>query len=375
MSSALLFAAIVAIWIGVLVPRWLRHEHARDGQLRLRRFSRRREGDRQDGDTNARAGVSQGGQPRNARFADHGEPREDHANAGEAGRYRDAGAAEYDLAPRTYDVAYASVARNGNTGDTAQLYETDEAPAPVRSYGWSADEYFRHERASQRAPHRDRRPVERREQNGRERREPPQHDERRQHGSRSDGARYGSRRNDSRRNDSARSDSRRNDSARDHQEQRPGNRGRRPARYRATAESQRRAGLARARRRLLGTLITLTAAATGLAYLRLAAWWTVIVPVVLLGGYLALLRETAHADAEARERSAVQAGRARDAEARRKAEAEAAAGRTTGTDVPTELSWDSAETHPSAEIIDISGRVADELYDQYADAKLRAVGD
>lgn len=365
MSSALLFAAIVAIWIGVLVPRWLRHEHARDGQLRLRRFSRRRAGDQQDGDTNARAGVSQGGRPRNTRFADHGEPRDDHAEAGEAGRYRDAVPAEYNLAPRIYDAAYASVARNGNTGDTAQLYETDEAPAPVRSYGWSADEYFRHERASQRAPHRDRHPVERREQNGRERREPPQQDGRRQHGGRSDGARSESRRNHSPRNDSGR----------DHREQRPGNRGRRPAGYRATADSERRARLTRARRRLLGTLITLTAAATGLAYLRLAAWWTVIVPVVLLGGYLALLREAAHADAGARERSAVRAGRARDAEARRKAEAEVAAGRTTGTSVPTELSWDSAETDPSAEIIDISGRVADELYDQYADAKLRAVGD
>ncbi len=359
MSSALLFAAIVAIWIGVLVPRWLRHEHARDGQLRLRRFSWRREGDQQEGDTNARAGVSQGGRPRNTRFDDHGEPREDHAKAGEAGRYRGAVPAEYNPAPRIYDVAYASDARNGNAGDTAQLYETDEAPAPVRSYGWSADEYFRHERASQRAPHRDRHPVERREQNGRERREPPQHDGRRQHGGRSDGAR---------------SHSRRNDSRREHEEQRPGNRARRPAGYRTTADSERRARLTRARRRLLGTLITLTAATTVLAYLRLAAWWIVIVPVVLLGSYLTLLREAAHADAEARERSGVQAGRARDAEARRKADAEAAAGHTTGTSVPTGLDWDSAETAPSAEIIDISGRVADELYDQYADAKLRAVG-
>ena len=38
-SSAILYVAIVAIWIRVLVPRWLRHEHAHDGHLRLRRFS------------------------------------------------------------------------------------------------------------------------------------------------------------------------------------------------------------------------------------------------------------------------------------------------------------------------------------------------
>ena len=136
---------------------------------------------------------------------------------------------------------------------------------------------------------------------------------------------------------------------------------------------------------MLWTLITLTVVGAGLAYLRLAAWWIVVPTVVLLGGYLLLLREAAHADAEARELLVVQARRARDAEARRKAEAgawagagagaEAGAGRTTGISVPTGLVWDSAETDPSAEIIDISGRVGDQLYDQYADAKLRAVGD
>jgi hypothetical protein len=30
---------------------------------------------------------------------------------------------------------------------------------------------------------------------------------------------------------------------------------------------------------------------------------------------------------------------------------------------------------PSAQIIDISGRIGDQLYDQYADAEVRAVGD
>ena len=308
MSSAILFAAIVVIWIGALVPRWLRHEHAHDGQLRLRRFSGQR----------AANSLSQ-----------------------------------------NYDTAYVAAAGNGNAGDMAQLYEMDEAPARVRSYGWSADEYLRHERehlrherTRQRAPHDDRHPVERQEQSGRERRRPPQDDQRPQHGGRSD-------------------------SGPDHEEQRPGNRGRLPAENRATADSERRARMVRGRRRMLWMLITLTAAGTGLAYLRLAAWWIVIPPVALLGGYLLVLREAARADAEARERSAVQARHAQEAEARRKAEAEpeAAPGRTTGTSVPTGLVRDSAETDQHAEIIDISERVGDQLFDQYAEAKLRAVGD
>jgi hypothetical protein len=309
-SSAILFAAIVVIWIGALVPRWLRYEHAHDGQLRLRRFSGQR----------AANSLSQ-----------------------------------------NYDTAYVPAAGNGNAGDMAQLHEMDEAPARVRSYGWSADEYLRHERehlrherTRQRAPHDDRHPVERQEQSGRERRRPPQHDQRPQHGGRSD-------------------------SGPDHEEQRPGNRGRLPAENRATADSERRARMVRGRRRMLWMLITLTAAGTGLAYLRLAAWWIVIPPVALLGGYLLVLREAARADAEARERSAVQARHAQEAEARRKAEAEAepeaAPGRTTGTSVPTGLVRDSAETDQHAEIIDISERVGDQLFDQYADAKLRAVGD
>jgi hypothetical protein len=33
------------------------------------------------------------------------------------------------------------------------------------------------------------------------------------------------------------------------------------------------------------------------------------------------------------------------------------------------------EEEPSAQIIDISARVGDQLYDQYADATVRAVGD
>ena len=126
---------------------------------------------------------------------------------------------------------------------------------------------------------------------------------------------------------------------------------------------------------MLWLLITLTAVGAGLVYLRLAAWWIIIPPVALLGGYLLVLREAARADAEAREFLVVQARHARKAEARRRAEAEAAPRRTTGTSVPGGLVPDSAETDPRAEIIDISERVGDQLYDQHADARLRAVGD
>jgi hypothetical protein len=355
-SSAILFAAIVVIWIGVLVPRWLRHDHARDGHLQLRRFSQQRTAGQQDGDTNARTGFSQGRRPRYTSFGDHGDPRKDHAKTGRADRDRGAVLSGHNSLSQNYNVAYVPAARNGNTGDMAQSYETDEAPAPVRSYGWSADEYLRHEReylrherTSLRTPHNGRHPVERQEKSGRQRREPPQHDERPQHGGRSG-------------------------SGPDHEE-RPGHRGRLPAENRATADSERRARMVRGRRRMLGMLITLSAVGAGLVYLRLAAWWIVIPPVALLGGYLLVLREAAHADAEARELLAVQARHAREAEARRKAEAEAAPGRTTGTSVPTGLIRDSAETDQRAEIIDISERVGDQLYDQHADAKLRAVGD
>ena len=72
MSSAILYAAIVAIWIGVLVPRWLRHDHARDGHLRLRRFSRRRDTVPDAGEASARAGFSDDGRPRYTSFGGSG---------------------------------------------------------------------------------------------------------------------------------------------------------------------------------------------------------------------------------------------------------------------------------------------------------------
>ena len=319
MSSAILYAAIVAIWIGVIVPRWLRHDHARDGHLRLRRFSRRRDTVPDAGEASARAGFSDNGRLRYASFGGPG------------------------TAPTAQGGPDESVA--GPSGSEF------DAPAPVRPYGWSAEEYVRQERTGQR----DRQgKAERRHAE----RPPRPHDG----------------------------------------EQAVPGPGERPG----TADSEQRARVVRGRRRILWMLVVLTAIAIGFAYLSVAAWWIVVPPTVLLLGYLMLLREAAHADAEARERAVVLPRRAREAETRRAREAEAQrareaeaqraaeaqreqarraalAGTPPGGPAPVwaahERVWAAHETVSHAEIIDISERVGDQLYDQYADAKLRAVGD
>ena len=104
-------------------------------------------------------------------------------------------------------------------------------------------------------------------------------------------------------------------------------------------------------------LLLLTAVAGACTALKLTSWWVCIPPAGMLGAYLLLLREAALADAEqARRRVAmewrVQAARQRAYEAAMERDAQ-----------------------PSAQIIDISARVGDQLYDQYADATVRAVGD
>jgi len=43
--------------------------------------------------------------------------------------------------------------------------------------------------------------------------------------------------------------------------------------------------------------------------------------------------------------------------------------------VPLTATASAAEAAPDAEVIDISARVSDQVYDQYADATERAVGD
>jgi len=117
----------------------------------------------------------------------------------------------------------------------------------------------------------------------------------------------------------------------------------------------------RARRRMLTTLVTLTFVALALAAEGMAPWWIIVPPVGMLGLLVLLLHEAARADAEVAERrAAVHAARAAQLAARKPAAREAQV---------------SAAPEPTAQIIDISARVSDQLYDQYADAAVRAVGD
>ena len=119
-----------------------------------------------------------------------------------------------------------------------------------------------------------------------------------------------------------------------------------------------------ARRRVLGMLLVLAIASGVLAYTKMAAWWVVVPPTVMLLGYLALLHEAGKADAERRDVARARAA----AEAAAVAAAERAAPPAPAAPVPA----------PDAEVIDISASLTvagHKFYDQYADAKLRAVGD
>jgi hypothetical protein len=138
----------------------------------------------------------------------------------------------------------------------------------------------------------------------------------------------------------------------------------------------RRAEVLKARRRLLSTLITLTVIAVGLAVTRIDAYWIVIPPTVLLTGYLMLLRQFTHIDAERARR----ADRIRGAEAGARASQEPVAPRgPVPAAMPATGESDTGSGTPvapdGAEIIDISGRIGDQVYDQYSDAANRAVGD
>jgi len=109
-------------------------------------------------------------------------------------------------------------------------------------------------------------------------------------------------------------------------------------------------------------LLALVTGSGALAYTKMAAWWVVLPPTVMLFGYLVLLREASRADAERRKL----------ARARAAAAAAVAAARRAAPPAP------AAPPVPDAEVIDISASLitaGQEFYDQYADAKLRAVGD
>ena len=327
MSSAILYVAIVAIWIGVLVPRWLRHEHAHDGHLRLRRFSLG--GRQRASDAAARAGFSEDGHPRYTRSG--GDVQADRPQQSPV-----TGPRSHNLLSQDYNSPYVSVPVSRNTGGMAQPYETDMAPSRVRSYGWSAEEYVRQERRHERDPRGGKRPGESLA------------------GSHHDRHRDGEPVTASAASATPAAST--------------GDSGERPG----TAARKRRARMIRGRRRTPCMLLVLTVAVMCLAFLGPAAWWIAIPPVVLLAGYLLLLREAAHADAEARERQARERSAAMARQAR---EARQAADAQRGTRTGSSPAWPAHETLPAAEIIDISARVGDQLYDQYADARLRAVGD
>jgi hypothetical protein len=122
-----------------------------------------------------------------------------------------------------------------------------------------------------------------------------------------------------------------------------------------------------ARRRLLYMLLMLAFGSCALAFTRMAAWWVGVPPAIMLLGYLGLLRAAAKADAE----------RAELARTRATAAAAVAAARRAAPPAPL-APLAPAPPAPDAEVIDISASLTpagQEFFDQYADAKLRAVGD
>ena len=123
--------------------------------------------------------------------------------------------------------------------------------------------------------------------------------------------------------------------------------------------------IVQARRRTLTMVLLITVAVMGSAFIGLTPWWTAVPPFLMLGAYLLLLREAARADTEHAHRwaeaQAFQAARRDELASERARQAEAV--------TPPE---------PTAQIITLTtptSRDDDQLYDQYADAEIRAVGD
>jgi len=139
----------------------------------------------------------------------------------------------------------------------------------------------------------------------------------------------------------------------------------------APSPVNRRPEVVKARRRMLTTLIALTVIAAALAITRGGAYWIIIPPIALLSGYLLLLRKVTQFDAE----------RARRADRTRPATEVSAVQEPSTPQAPATAGpdHDSVPDAPAArgdaEIIDISARIVDQVYDQYSDAANRAVGD
>jgi hypothetical protein len=155
----------------------------------------------------------------------------------------------------------------------------------------------------------------------------------------------------------------------------------RPATQSSAGPSQSREQMLRARRRMLTILVGLTFATALFALTGLVQWWICVPPVALLVLYVLLLREIALADAElASKRQAWEAAQAREAHQRQPARQGTGQAARQADRQADDWRLEQERSEPqapeqTAEIIDISGRVGDQLYDQYADAAVRAVGD
>ena len=160
-----------------------------------------------------------------------------------------------------------------------------------------------------------------------------------------------------------------------------------------------------ARRRLFGILVLLAGAAATIAATGLATWWVAAPPAGMFAGYLLLLREAARADAERAHAEVADVGAdvaragSGDAELEEKrgtavrassrvrqrsaTMTQTAVGPVSGplaamAAADTAAAGDAVadlEGTGTADVVDITAWVDEELYDQYADAKLRAVGD
>jgi len=154
-------------------------------------------------------------------------------------------------------------------------------------------------------------------------------------------------------------------------------------------EDARRRMLA-ARRRLLGMLVILEIAAIALAMVKLAALWVLIPPTIMLIGYLLLLREASHADAERaqREEDAARAQARAQARARERAARRGAAAPPAAAPPPPARRYEDPGpgrdfapglagkyTTSNAEVTGLSGESAEDYRDEYSPQRLRAVGD
>jgi hypothetical protein len=127
---------------------------------------------------------------------------------------------------------------------------------------------------------------------------------------------------------------------------------------------------------MLTILIATTAVTGAFTALGVVRWWICVPPAGMLVLYVLLLREIALADAElARKRAAWVERAEQAAEARRRRAHAAWAPRAPETASTDGLDSESRPGERTAKIIDFSRRVGDQLYDQYADAAVRAVGD